>query len=302
MSVTHRARWDLPLDPTMYAPDEEEKTFMKATTGIQDDEELKEHIFAIQAKAFTIYKYPCIRQFNFMRLKIARMPAYPQFLELGRQRKDAIFLDVGCGFGNDTRKAIIDGWPIERVIVADLSPEMWNIGHELFRSTPETFPVPFLQGDILDPAYLAPAPILPTSSTPILEPLPPIGEMKALTELHGKISAVFASAFFHLFEFEAQQQVARKLAGLLSPLPGSMIFGSHTGMAEKERWDEGGTWTDCHSPESWTELWEGIFAEAGARVEVKTRLRPHRGGRTFYGIYPESTKERFYLDWSVTRV
>ncbi|EJF56627.1 hypothetical protein DICSQDRAFT_157852 [Dichomitus squalens LYAD-421 SS1] len=295
MSLTHRSSWDLPLDSSMYAPDEEEKAFMKATTGIQDDEELKAHILAVQAKAWTIYKYPCIRQFDFMRLKIARMPAYNQFLELGKQRKDAIFLDVGCGFGNDTRQAILDGWPIERVIAADLSPQMWNVGHELFRSTPDTFPVPFVQGDILDPAYLAVAPILPTSSTPILDPLPPLSEVKTLNELHGRLSAMFASAFFHLFEFDGQEQVARKLAGLLSPLPGSMIFGSHTTMAEKGRWEIGDAKSDCHSPETWTELWEGIFAEAGVKVE-------HRGGLTFYGIYSGSTKERFYMDWSVVRL
>ena len=54
MSVTHRSRWDLPLDPSLYAPDEEEKAFMKTTTGIQDDEELKAHIFAVQKKAFGV--------------------------------------------------------------------------------------------------------------------------------------------------------------------------------------------------------------------------------------------------------
>ena len=54
MSITHRPRWDLPLDTSLYAPDEEEKAFMKTTTGIQDDEELKAHILGIQTKAFTV--------------------------------------------------------------------------------------------------------------------------------------------------------------------------------------------------------------------------------------------------------
>ena len=55
MSVTHEgSRWDLPLDPSMYAPDEEEKASMKTTTGIQDDEELKAHILAVQKKAFSV--------------------------------------------------------------------------------------------------------------------------------------------------------------------------------------------------------------------------------------------------------
>ena len=92
MSITHRPRWDLPLDTSLYAPDEEEKAFLKTTTGIQDDEELKAHILGIQTKAFTvrewlsrqcvvsvshrgpqIYKYPCIRQFDFMKY-VQRLP------------------------------------------------------------------------------------------------------------------------------------------------------------------------------------------------------------------------------------
>ena len=54
MSETHRPGWAKPLDPSLYAPDEEEKAFMKATTGIQDDEELKSHIIAVQTKAFAV--------------------------------------------------------------------------------------------------------------------------------------------------------------------------------------------------------------------------------------------------------
>lgn len=30
------------------------------------------------------------------RLKIARLPGYPQFIKLGREREGAIFLDMGC--------------------------------------------------------------------------------------------------------------------------------------------------------------------------------------------------------------
>ncbi len=54
MSETHRPGWAKPLDPSLYTPDEEEKAFMKATTTIQDDEELKAHIIAVQTSAFGV--------------------------------------------------------------------------------------------------------------------------------------------------------------------------------------------------------------------------------------------------------
>ena len=46
--------WVKPLDEALYAPAEEEKAFMKATTGIEDDDELKRHIIGVQIKAFEV--------------------------------------------------------------------------------------------------------------------------------------------------------------------------------------------------------------------------------------------------------
>ena len=42
------------LDDEFYNPDEEAKAFFKAETGIQDDDELREHIIAVQSRAFAV--------------------------------------------------------------------------------------------------------------------------------------------------------------------------------------------------------------------------------------------------------
>lgn len=78
------------------------------------------------------------------RLKMARLPAYAQLIELGKQREGAIFLDMGCccaylecntspmparltscrccaPVGTELRKAVLDGWPVTGTIAADLS-------------------------------------------------------------------------------------------------------------------------------------------------------------------------------------
>lgn len=46
--------WEKPLDESFYAPDDEEKAFMKVAAGIQDDEELKQHIIRVQTKAYAV--------------------------------------------------------------------------------------------------------------------------------------------------------------------------------------------------------------------------------------------------------
>ncbi|TFK50836.1 hypothetical protein OE88DRAFT_1659936 [Heliocybe sulcata] len=284
-----------PLDPTLYVLDDEESAFFKSHIGIADDEELKKHILAVQEKAYKVYPYPCIRRFAFAKLKISRLPAYPHFLELGKTRDPAIFLDIGCCFGNDARKAVADGYPIRNVIASDLRPEYWELGHELFRSTPQSLPVPFVAGDAFDSEFLTPT--QPTYSPPTT-PVPDLQSVTALTPLIGHVSAVHASAFFHLFDEAGQFELAQRMASLLSPQPGSIIFGSHRGLPQKGmRTNARGQQSFAHSPESWDELWNGSIFEKG-RVRVDARVvqvdRPDLNRPTGGGHY--------LLEWSVTRL
>ena len=119
------------LNESFYSLDREELVFFKANTNITDDDALKKHIMTIQAKAYQVrcFSYngkthlqrPTIdlpvpvhselhvhqvRHFIFSlvlnrpseryRLKVSRLPVYKRVLELSHERKDAIFLDVGC--------------------------------------------------------------------------------------------------------------------------------------------------------------------------------------------------------------
>ena len=79
---------DMALDERLYDLTEDERTFFKQQTGIQDDDELKAHLFQVQAEAYEVciplkyissaemkkkknsskkqvYPYPCIRLFHF---------------------------------------------------------------------------------------------------------------------------------------------------------------------------------------------------------------------------------------------
>ena len=46
--------WVKPLNNVFYDPDDEAKEFFKRETGIEDDEELKQHILRVQSKAFAV--------------------------------------------------------------------------------------------------------------------------------------------------------------------------------------------------------------------------------------------------------
>ncbi|KAJ6562129.1 hypothetical protein B0H19DRAFT_1287613 [Mycena capillaripes] len=239
-------------------------TIIKEETGLHDPAELKKHIMTLQAKAYARYPYPCIREFDFARTRISGLPAYPEALKLGREREGAILLEFGSCCGCDIRKAVRDGFPIQNLIASDITRDFWEMGHELWRSTPETFPATFLVGDLLDSEFIESAP--PLTTTEIALPAPPLSSLTSLTPMRGHISVIHISFVFQLFA-EAQQI-------LLSPLPGSIILGSHAGQRSKGPREGGyGNGRFTHSPESWREMWETVFPSGTIKVDVVMKRR-----------------------------
>ncbi|THU75152.1 hypothetical protein K435DRAFT_707592, partial [Dendrothele bispora CBS 962.96] len=195
--------------------------------------------------------------------------------------------------GHDTRKAISDGYPTHSVIASDLEPEFWSLGHELFKSTPETFPVPFIPGDVFDDAFVPDKEPLLDGPASTERPTS-LQSLTSLAPLQGHVSFIHASALFHLFQEEPQRKLAKKLASLLSPASGSMIFGLQRGSVEpKEADNTRGENIFCHSAESWKELWigergQGIFPPGMVEVQADLVQPPYRVGHM--------------LVWSVKRV
>lgn len=257
--------------------------FFKAETGIQDDIQLKNHILAIQDEAYKIYPYPCIRRFGFVNMRISTYPSYQQLLKLGKERQGAIYADIGCCFGNDVRKAVADGYPVQQAIATDLMPEFWDLGHKLFKSTSESFPARFIAADIFELKDLAKQP---------LASAPDLSKVQSFAELAGCVSAIHASSLFHLFDEQQQFELAKITAALLSSAPGSMIFGSHgADFTKGSRTETYGNRTlslFCHSPESWKALWDGgVFPEG--TVSVDASLKEFKvdgfGGKVYFLVW-----------------
>ncbi|KAI1787643.1 hypothetical protein LXA43DRAFT_702318 [Ganoderma leucocontextum] len=275
-----------------------------------------------------IFPYPCIRIFGFTRcvgfefttrranalpanvdnfdpdcrIRISRLPAYKHFLKLGRQRKNPIFIDLGCAFGSDVRKAIVDGYPIESSLATDLHDGLYKEGHALFRDTPTTFSVPFIQGDVFDPNFLAIAEHLPMYTVPT-EPVPSLTGLTSLNPLRGHVSAVYMGKFLHVFDEAGQAHIAKALAGLLSPEPGSILFGVQGALEERGPFTPAGSdWTMfCHSPESLGNLFEDVFGGPGA-IKFESRVVEEPGGPTYFGTWPGNQKPFTCQEWSVTRL
>ena len=199
----------------------------------------------------------------------------------------------------------VGSWPVHRLdfLLVLHFAELADLGHKLFRTTQETYPIAFVPGDVFDPKHLDVVPPLATaqaSTSPSEGPTLDLRSLTTLNPLHGRVSAIHASSFFDLFDEEKQLHLARALAGLLSAEPGSMICGLHVGSPVK-----GFTLCPahrdhdlfCHSPESWTELWDGLVFEKGV-VAVQAKLVPEEHKEP---DRPQSTVLNM-LVWTVTRL
>ena len=178
-----------------------------------------------------------------------------------------------------------------------LGKGFWDLGHKLFRTTPETFPLKFLAGDAFDDAHLSPTAPVPSG------PPPPVASVNTLTELREHISAIHASSFFHIFNEEQQFELCKRLGALLDPRPGSIIFGSHSGMPVKG--ERSGTFRKAfsHSPESWTQVWEEQIFEKG-QVKVNTVLEELNIAleRRERAVPDQEGTKAYWLFWSVERL
>lgn len=211
-----------------------------------------------------------------IRTKAAKSPVYPSVLSIGQSDPSAIYLDLGCFTGTDSRKLVADGWPAERVLGSDLRPEWFELGYKLYGDKGQCG-VTFVAGDVFDDDFLAVEAGTAASSAAA----PDLGSLHSLNALRGRVRCISAFSFFHLFDREPQLALARKLAVLLGPhpKPGSVIFGSHQGMrVPGNRRAPGQATLFGHSPDSWAEMWEcEVFpasrdasaAAVGGGVKVK---------------------------------
>jgi hypothetical protein len=113
------------------------------------------------------------------------------------------------------------------------------------------------------------------------------------------VSVIHTSSLFHLFDEEKQANLAKRLASLLSPEPGSVIFGSHGGLPSKgTRFETANHSMFCHGPDSWKDLWDGqVFQKGTVRVEVQLKLIEPLG----FKVFSEKEDHFYAMTWSVTR-
>ena len=133
-----------------------------------------------------------------------------------------------------------------------------------------------------------------------IPPRPTLKDLRSLTPLQGHLTFVHVANLFHLFDYSQQAAAAKSLASLLSPEPGSTIFGTHRTELNLGSYSNfRGELIHCHTPETWTRLWDGEVFQKGT-VRVITEMKVF-DAKDLAGLGLGIDKLHIMV-WSVTRL
>ncbi|KAG9997139.1 hypothetical protein KCU78_g17100, partial [Aureobasidium melanogenum] len=233
-------------------------------------DEVVPHVLKIREKAWEVFPYPCIGGFRFLDMPLAGFDAYPEIVRRLKSGNDK-YLDLGCCFGQDIRRLVADGVPHEALIGSDLHQGFLDLGYDLFKDK-ETLRTKFIAADVFE-------------------------AQSKLTPLEGNIDILHTSSFFHLFGYEGQKKVARRVVQLLKPKKDSLLVGRQVGNIkahEEESSASGSGNMFLHNVESWKQMWKEIGEETGTQWKVEATLEEWSLPREKASWHREGTKRIFF--------
>ncbi|GKZ25563.1 hypothetical protein AbraIFM66951_001335 [Aspergillus brasiliensis] len=217
------------------------------------EEKIIDHVKQVRDRAFAVFPYPCIGSFRFLDISIYNSSAYDEIISRLKNTSD-IYLDLGCAMGQDIRHLVHQGAPQSQIYGSDLHPDFIELGYDLFADR-DTLACEFITGDIFD------------------------DRSELLQRLSGKVDMINAASFFHLFDWDTQVKLAKRVITLLKPKPGSIVVGRHVGdynPGELEA-SELGSKIWRHDLGSWRRLWEQVGRETGSEWIVDVTAEEWKG-------------------------
>ncbi|KAJ5902878.1 hypothetical protein N7495_003406 [Penicillium taxi] len=207
--------------------------------------EILQHVTDLRDRAFEVFPYACIGQAAFLDLRIASSPVYQEML--GRVKNGEKLLDLGCAFGQELRQLIYDGAPSENLYGLDLQPRFLDLGYDLFRDR-EISKINFISADVL------------------------ADDSELVHNLANQLGIVYISQLLHVFDFDHQVTVLKRVFDLLEDKPGSLLVCRVVACRDQ---DAVNATTDrlpyyFHDLASWDKLWERVKRETSLKLSVET--------------------------------
>ncbi|KAK8033652.1 hypothetical protein PG991_003050 [Apiospora marii] len=202
----------------------------------------------------------------------------------------AAYLDIGCCFGQDLRRLVLDGVPSEHLVGLDNAGPLMELGKDLFLDG-ATLRSRFVVADVFR------GPGQGTAWTRLLSD-PPARAAAGGGGGGSGFDVVHCSAFFHLFPLPDQIAAAKQIAPLVKQ--GGLLVGRQIGSVrpgDVPAIDEGSV-SFRHDVESLAAMWDEVGAATGTGWEVT-------GDMDMVGVNPDSPVENAdsrRLLFTITRV
>lgn len=97
-----------------------------------------------------------------------------------------------------------------------------------------------------------------------------------LVKYAGQMNIINAASFFHLFDWDQQVAVAKRVVELLRPQSDSLLIGRQAGHTESgvRSWGAHPSKAFRHNLDSWKELWMQVGNETNTKWSVGTWAEP----------------------------
>ncbi|KAJ5899970.1 hypothetical protein N7495_004714 [Penicillium taxi] len=236
-------------DPDLNEVNPEIRNLLENYSKVSPSEVVK-HVNDIRKRGFASNPYPCIGHYRFLNLTLLTHPLYQSILSRLNSDPSALYLDIGCCFGQDLRQLVLDGISSAQLVGVDIEGPLMELGYDLFLDR-ETLQSKFAVVDVFK------------------------GESQGepWTGLVAKgVDVVHCSAFFHLFPLPVQIEAARHVSKLVRK--GGIIVGRQSGSIVPMEVPaiKAGSTSFRHDVSSLAELWDKVGEETGTKWKVDGTL------------------------------
>lgn len=121
-----------------------------------------------------------------------------------------------------------------------------------------------------------------------------------LSELDGKMDIIYAGSLLHLFNYQEQVKICKRLVKLSRGKKGSLILGRQVGSMDAGEYEQASNVTGKmyrHNEDSFRKMWEEVGRETG------TKWRVEHDSETFESFcHKEGDEERSEVDKGIVRM